>query len=429
MSHPTITDVERIWVSVPFKPRHEKHLTRDDWDWTVLEILRLKTDSELVGYGETTIYYTWGRVAQGQIDRVIGHSPFEFLWDDRLGAGLQMAIYDLAGKALGVPCYKLIGPKVREWCPISWWSNDMPTEDWCDEIREALRLGYLSAKLKARPWRDFAAEMEAVAALVPTDFRFDADFNGFLLDAGRAVPYLQELERLPAVNIFETPIPQGDVEGNALIRRKITRPIALHYGVPPIQTVVRDEVCDGFVIGGGVKGICEQASTAAQMNKPFWLQMVGAGLTTAFMLHLGATLSHATWPAITCHEIYQDDLILQPLRPSNGYMCVPEAPGLGVEPDEEAISRYQVEQGFAPPPPRNLYRVVWPSGASVVYPPGRRGSRTPHPIGACGLWDDFAAGNHPIFHRGVRLELVPDDGSAEWADLHQQALRSPVRGV
>ncbi len=415
MNAPVIREVERTWVSVPLKPRHARNLTRENHDWTVMEILRVYTDSELVGYGETMCYYTWGKVPQEQVDRVIGRSPFEFLWDDRLGAGLQMAIYDLAGKAMGVPCYRLLGPKVRDWCPVSWWSNDMPTDDWTEEIGEALSLGYMSAKLKARPWRDFIGQIEALAEIVPSGFEFDADFNSFLRDSGTAVAYLLELEKTPAVQIIETPIPQQDVEGNAVIRRKITRPIAMHYGVPSPQTVVRDEVCDGFVVGGGANLIRQQADLAAQINKPFFLQMVGTGLTTAFMLHFGATCSHATWPAVTCQEIYVDDLVEERIGVHNGFARVPEKPGLGVEPDEEAIARYKVEQGHRPEPPRNLYRVTWPSGTQVVYPVGKEG-----------VWDDFAAGNQPLFHRGVGLEILPDDGSAEWEDSYRRSSMAPV---
>ncbi len=411
-----IKDVERTWVSVPLKPRHAKHLTRENWDWTVFEILRLHTDSDLMGYGETMCYYTWGRVPDEQVERVKGRSPFEFLWDDSLGAGLQMAIYDLVGKALGIPCYRLLGTKVRDWCPISWWTNDMSTEDWLDEMREAVSLGYMGAKLKARPWRDFAAQVEALAEIVPSDFRFDADFNSFLLNSSSAVPYLLKLEEIPSLSFFETPIPQGDVEGNAVIRGKISRPIAMHYGTPPIQTAIRDQVCDGFVIGGGAARLLAQAHVAEQMNKPFWLQLVGTGLTTAWMLHLGAILSHATWPAISCHEIYVDDLILKPISVNAGYAHVPEAPGLGVEPDEDAISRYRVEPGYTPPPPKALYRASWPSGAAVVYRVGKEG-----------VWDDFAGGNQPLFHRGVTLDILPDDGSSEWQELHQRAQAGPVR--
>ena len=418
-----IEEVERTWVSVPFKPRHARHLTRENWDWTVFEILQVRTDAGLTGYGETMCYYTWGRVPQEQVDRVIGRQPFEFLWDDRLGAGLQMALFDLAGKALGVPCHRLLGAQVRRECPISWWSNDMATEDWMDEIREAVSLGYLSAKLKARPWRDFADQIALLSTMVPADFRFDADFNGFLRDAATAAPYLLELEEMPAVSLFESPIPQEDVEGNALLRGKVTRPIVLHYGSPPIQTAIQREVCDGFVVGGGALRVRRQGELAAQFNKPFFLQMVGTGLTAAFMLHFGAVLTHATWPAVTCHEIYADDLIRERLVVHDGYAPVPEGPGLGVELDEEAVERYRVEPGYAPPPPRNLYHVSWPSGAEVTYTVGKA------PYTQVGLWDDFAAGNQPLFHRGVRLDILPDDGSPAWAELAERAKQGPVRGA
>ena len=411
-----IMNVERVWVSLPFKPRHGRHLTRESPNRKVYEILRVQTNSKLVGIGETNCYYTWGKVTDEQIERVIGRSPFEFLWDDALGAGLQMAIYDLVGKALDVPIYKILGPKVRDWCPVFWWVNDMPAEDWIEEMKEALSLGYMGAKIKARPWRDFAAIVEKMSAVVPSDFRFDADFNGFLLDAGTAAPYLLELEKIPGMDIFESPIPQGDVEGNKLLRHKINHPIAMHYGNPPIQTAIRDEVCDGFVISGGAQAIRRQAALAAQMNKPFWLQMVGTGLTTALMLHFAATLSHARWPAITCHEIYEDDLLKERIAVRHGFAHVPEAPGLGVELDQEAVERYRVEEGFDPPPPRNLYRVVWPCGASVLYP-----------VGLTGVRADFPARRQPVFHRGVRLEIVPDDGSDEWDALFERVMEAPIR--
>jgi L-alanine-DL-glutamate epimerase-like enolase superfamily enzyme len=423
MLAPLIRAVERTWVSVPLKPRHARHLSRENWDWTVFEILRLRTDSELVGLGETMCYYTWSRVAQAQVDRVIGHSPFEFLWDDRLGAGLQMACFDLAAKAVGVPCHRLLGPEVRQACPVSWWTNDMSTEDWCDEVREALSLGYLSAKLKARPWRDFLAQVQTLAGIVPSDFRFDADFNAFLRDAGTAVPYLRALEQVPGLSLAESPIPQEDA-GGAALRRKTQMKIALHYGSPPIETCLREDVCDGFVIGGGAAAVRQQATLAAQVNKPFFLQLVGTGLTTAFMLHFGATLTHATWPAITCHEIYEDDLIRERLPVRDGLMALPERPGLGVDLDEDAVARYQVSAGFAPAAPRNLYRVTWPCGARVVYPVGKRGTQGQE---SAGIWDDFAVGNQPLFHGGVALDILPDDGSAAWADLSRRTQASPVR--
>jgi len=419
-----ILDVERTWVHVPLKPRHDRHLTRENWNWPVQEILHVTTNSDLVGIGETMPYYTWRRVPQEQIERVKGQSPFDLLWDARLGAGLQMAMWDLAGKALGLPCYKLMGQKVRDWCPLSWWSMDMSLEDWQDEVREAVNLGYLSAKLKARPWRDFVGQMRVLSEIVPAEFAIEGDFNGFLRNSSLAVAYLRELEQVPNIVMHESPLPQEDVEANVTVRRRISRPIAMHYGSPSAQVVIRDEVCDGFVIGGDAASIQRQASVAAEMNKPFFLQMVGTGVTTAFMLHFAATLSHATWPAVTCLNIYTDDLITEPITVQHGYAHVPEKPGLGVEMDEDALARFKVAEGYEPSPPRTLYRVSWPSGASVLYPPGKTGWYDPN---ARGMWDDFVVGNLPLFTPGVRLDNIPDDGSAAWEALRQRATIAPIR--
>ena len=97
-----IHDVERIVVDVPFTPRCQEWNAREVWQWGISEVIRVTTDApDIVGYGETILHYTWGRVPDLAIERVRGKNPAEFLGDDSLGAGLQMALYDLVGKALG----------------------------------------------------------------------------------------------------------------------------------------------------------------------------------------------------------------------------------------------------------------------------------------------------------------------------------------
>jgi L-alanine-DL-glutamate epimerase-like enolase superfamily enzyme len=61
---------------------------------------------DLVGYSETILRYAWSRAPDAAIERVRGGNPADFLGDDSLGAGLQMTLYDLVGKALGVPVYR-----------------------------------------------------------------------------------------------------------------------------------------------------------------------------------------------------------------------------------------------------------------------------------------------------------------------------------
>lgn len=412
-----IKDVERIVVDVPFTPRCEIWNAREIWQWRISEVIRITTDTpDLVGYGETILHYTWSRVPDSAIERVKGKNPGDFLGDDSLGAGLQMAIYDLVGKALGVPAYRLFSlPRVREWAPISWWNIDMPPEAFAAEAQEALSKGYTSYKIKARPWWDVYEQVEAISKVTPRHFRLDLDWNNMLLNAGNAAPVLQELDKEERVAIYESPIMQRDVEGHRQLRQKTTRPLALHFGDPPFPTVVRDEVCDGFVVGGGVASVLRQGALSAAFEKPFWLQLVGTGLTTALSVQLGAVLPFAQWPSVNCMNIYSDDLLVNPIEIVGGFAKVPEKPGLGIEVDESALTRFKMEPPHEYPRPRAILSVVWEGGRVVHYRDMRQ------------CWDDCWMGNQPVQERGVTMEVWKEDGSAEWADLFARLQENPVR--
>ena len=214
----------------------------------------------------------------------------------------------------------------------------MPPEGWAEECRQAAQAGYTSSKLKARPWFDLHAAIQAVQEVVPPGFHLDLDYNGTLANSANAIPHLRELEAYPEVAMIETPIPQNDVAGNKQIRNLIARPIAMHYNNPPIETTMKEDVTDGFVICAGASRLLKQASVCEQWNKPFWLQLVGSGITTAWAAHLGAVLPQAKWPAITCMNIWEHQLIKPAIEVRGGFYRVPETPGLGVEIDSAAIA-------------------------------------------------------------------------------------------
>mgnify|MGYP003752729263 CR=1 FL=1 len=129
------------------------------------------------------------------VERVMGRNAHEVMWDDSIGYGLQMALFDAVGKTLEVPVHALLGEKVRDRAKLSWWAIDMPAEDWASECREALDLGYRDFKAKGRPWQDVYAQLDALHEIVPDDFNIDMDFNSTLLDPEHAIPILQRLEK------------------------------------------------------------------------------------------------------------------------------------------------------------------------------------------------------------------------------------------
>ncbi len=410
----TVKHVERQWVNVPFRPVAARNMVREVPHWTIFELCQVTLDCGVVGIGETMVFYTWGTVTDENVARVLGRPATELMWDDSLGAGLQMALFDAVAKANDIPVHQLLGHQVRDDVSFSWWSIDMPAEDWVRECQTALTEGYISFKTKARPWWDVEAQVAAVAAAVPPHFDIDLDFNAMGCDSAHAVSILKRLERCPNVKIFESPIPQRDIAGNKYLRSQTSVPIAMHVNQPPLMTALLEDVCDGFVMSGGANQIMHESRVIAEANKVFWLQLVGTGLTAAWSIHLSAVCSHARWPAISCHNLYLHPLVKSLGSMRNGCLPVPTAPGLGVEVDWDAVEKYRMDPIPKPyPHPGLLIRVNWPSGEQDHYAHGLQ------------YWHDFMTARKPIFSPGVSMEIIPDDGSSEWQRLRAACLSKP----
>ncbi len=412
-----VKQIELIYLDVPFTPHTDKHIQYWLPAWRIFQICKLSLDNGQVGWGETLHNYTWSQVPEDIEKRAVGRPAAELMWDDSLGAGVQMALFDAVARAQGVPVYRLLGAKVRDWCPISWWNIDMPAKDWAEECRQAVKAGYTSAKLKARPWFDLHAGVQAIRRVVPAGFHLDLDYNGTLGNSANAVPHLKELEAYEQVAMIESPIPQNDVAGNRQIRTRFNRPLAMHYGNPPIMTALAEDVTDGFVLGVGASHLLRQAAICEEANKPFWLQLVGSGITTAWAAHMGAVLSQAKWPAITCMNVWQHPLITPGHEIRGGFYRVPETPGLGVEIDQAALKRYRVDYDTVETPP-HLYRYVRASGEVTYYACDRQELHQVYPSDA-----------QPISEKGSTLEVVPDDGSSAFQKLYRETVQASVRRV
>jgi L-alanine-DL-glutamate epimerase-like enolase superfamily enzyme len=409
----TVKKVDATWVKVPFRPVPARNMVRELPHWTIFVIYKVSLACGVVGFGETMQYYTWGTVSNDAIAKVTNRNAADFLWDDSLGAGLQQALFDAVGKANGVPVHRLLGQKVRDRGFISWWAIDMPASDWIAECKDAVAAGFTAFKTKARPWFDLQDQCEKLMPTLPPYMRVNFDFNDTLMDSAHAGRYLTEIEKYPQVAIYETPIPQADVAGNKQLRSQTRVAIAMHYGVPPIMTALREDVCDGFVIGGGANRVKADATVAGQAGKPFFLELVGTGITATFSLHFASVLTHARWPQVDCHRIYTHQMIKPAIQVENGSALVPDAPGLGVELDEDAVERFRIQPIPKPYPfPGQLLAIRFPSGATSYYSHADQ------------YWDDVRNGRLPVFPRHVYLESIPDNGSREWKELQTRAQKS-----
>ena len=98
----SVGQIERIWVNVPYRPVPARNMVRELPHWTIFELCLVTLACGVRGVGETMQFYTWGNTTDEAVRRAQGRAATELMWDDSLGAGLQMALFDAVGRALDV---------------------------------------------------------------------------------------------------------------------------------------------------------------------------------------------------------------------------------------------------------------------------------------------------------------------------------------
>lgn len=407
-----IRRAERLVLHIPFYcERVRRHMHRAKTHGERVYVYRVELQDGSVGWGEARI--DRGKRASG----LVGRNALGVIHDGRAGFGFQMAVVDAVGRASGLPAWRLLGTKKRDRVKIAWWDIDMPPEDLAAEMKEAVRRGYTTAKLKPRPWRDLLAQLDAIEKVVPEGFTVTLDFNGFLLDAEQALRFLSRIDDRPLVGGYESPFYlQNDTDGARKLTEAMTKRTVEHFR----KKVLHARAADGFVVASNYMPLGRTARLDAQcasFGKPYWLQMVGTGITTAFMAHLGAIHPNAKWPGVTCHELWDNDLLEERLEVKNGTVAVPDGPGLGVSVDADAIERYRVE-GPEVPTPKEQY--LQRKGTIRIHIPAADDIGTgPDDFAPNGrvlefgeegeYYHEFLKGRYPGFRPGTRLEVIEGD--------------------
>jgi galactonate dehydratase len=129
-----VEKIDRTTVCVPFREIPERAMSREIPHWKYSEIVEVHLQGGQVGFGETLLYYTWGATSNEDVARGIGQNAASLMWDDSLGAGLQMALFDAVAKANDVPIHRLLGHQLHEKTPLSWWNIDTSADDMADRM-------------------------------------------------------------------------------------------------------------------------------------------------------------------------------------------------------------------------------------------------------------------------------------------------------
>ena len=334
-----ITDIEYRTVSIPFVPAIQEHWNMD-YPTTLVWV---HTDEGLTGLGESnSLNSNITDQADAIAERYIGKN----LWDIDLASEsfvFQCAFYDLAGQALGVPAHKLIGEKYRDNVELAYWSPPMPAEATAAEAERAANMGFRVHKLKART-ANIVETARLITEACGPDFQIRVDPNTEFGDLETGLRLAREL--MPYnIEVYEDPIRFEDLSWYRRLREEVEVPVARHLGAPQgILANIRADAVDAVNMGGNVAGLRKSAAVAEAADLPIWVQIFAFGscVASTFAAHIACTLPNCTMPIDELPHIRIDNLSGGSMDISNGAITLPEAPGLGVSLDMDAVKRHQI---------------------------------------------------------------------------------------
>jgi muconate cycloisomerase len=351
-----IQTIEKFRVVVPMKPDtvnspefdHDQGLST--FPRVPKFILRARTEDGLAGIGET------GRgVPESAVDEVIaslvGKAPRRLDLcavaprNAAYGAAEQV-VFDLAGKAFGVPAYKLLGGGCRARVRVDYWTARRTPADLARKALEGKRLGFGGIKIKCALEDPNVERVKAVAEACGPDFKITIDPNTRFHNPIHAIRLARLLEGYN-VEVFEDPVPKGNLDWYVLLRQKMNIAVALHLGSPvQVFEAVKREAVDYLNISpGNMTEFVRCAHIACAADVPVWHGSgVDLGIMDVSYVHACAAAPNCTLASdIVGNFLREDDLLVEPIRFEDGCALVPQEPGLGVELDMEAVRKYCVK--------------------------------------------------------------------------------------
>ena len=293
------------------------------------------TDNGLVGLGESG-----SPESQEVIDGYIGTNPFDWVGDE-ISLGLGTAMYDLMGQYVGVPVYKLFGQKYRSWVPVGSWTVSTHPHLMAETVEQYAAQGYTWLKYHLSPFENVMDQTEAMQAVTPEGFKIHYDFTMHGTD-DHMPELLAKLEEYPIAGCFEDPLPGEDIEGYIELRKRSRLPVVLHHFPMGATYEVLMKPADIYMLGHSRIGdAIRRAGLFAADNSPFMLQNVGGTITRTMTTHMMAAFPTATFHFFADTETWQDDVVQERLEPINGFLRVPEKPGLGLTLDRDALERLE----------------------------------------------------------------------------------------
>ncbi len=334
-------------------------------DYTIVFV---DTDEGITGIGEvSSVFKRRGALLRHDLERalvpaLIGEDPrriahlvqkLDYTLDgvEEAKAGLEMALWDIKGKALGTPVHDLLGGKVRERIALSYSVPFGTPEQMAGYAKARAAEGHRTIKVKVGSDdgpRDIAA-VAAVRAAIGPGVKLRVDGNMGWPTAKHAIRMIRAMEEYD-LELFEQPLPAHDLDGMAEVRRAIGVPLMADESVRNPRSameVIRRGAADIFNVyvseAGGLLAASRIFAMAEAAGIPCMIgSMPEFGIGTAAQIHLGVAMTNLGPDSDTCGVLYhQEDLLTKPLAIADGFAHAPDGPGLGIEIDPAVLERWR----------------------------------------------------------------------------------------
>jgi L-alanine-DL-glutamate epimerase-like enolase superfamily enzyme len=389
-----ISRFETIPVRVPIKPglairsgRGGAHLE------SPFLLVKVYTDDGIVGLGEASCTPRWSGEDQvtaahyindyfapllvgesvDDLDRVRAKFSSAVAGNYFTKASVDMALWDIVGKSQSKPVWEIAGSREQgarreasdsslgtPWVascfvPTKWSVSGIEPAKAAEIAAWAVEQGFRAMKVKVGidPQSDFA-RTRAVRAAVGAQVKLGVDANGGWRTPQTAIETINRLVEECDIYFAEQPVPAGDHEALAEVRRNVSVPIIADESIWTLEDakmLARANAVDVFSIYIGKAGGIAPALEIAR-----FAQSVGIKCTVGSNLELGvgsAAMAHVAISSVgvdsesyPCDIIgplfYEDDVLKEPLPISGGSAGVHNRPGLGVQLDDEKVEQYRV---------------------------------------------------------------------------------------
>jgi L-alanine-DL-glutamate epimerase-like enolase superfamily enzyme len=268
----------------------------------------------------------------------------------RLKSGIELALWDICGKAAGLPVAALLGGIIRPQVEVAACMGIQSYERSREFARWYVEQGFGTLKTKAGS--DMREDLEMVRGIrdaVGDKLKLRIDPN-CAYSPQQALELCRQLEQYD-LEYLEQPILAEPLADAARLRQQTSVPIALNESVTnpaSVLAIIREQAAEFILpdthIAGGILPCVEIGHLCAAAGIPAIMHCGhDLGPKTAAMLHVAASMPAYSLANDTTYYGLEDDIITEPFQIEQGSITVPTKPGLGIEIDPEKLQRYRVD--------------------------------------------------------------------------------------